>query len=124
MADKTIVVNGASGFVCNAVLEKAATTASKIVAISRAPLTNNAAAVHVQIPELNGDTNWQPVLLKGGVEVIIHAAARVHKMQEDAIEPLLAYREVNKAKTLNLARQAATAWVKRFIFISSIKVNG
>ena len=124
MADKTIVVTGASGFVGNAVLVKAATTGNKIVAISRTPLTNNTAAVQVQIPELNGDTNWQPVFAKGGVEVIIHAAARVHQMQEDAVEPLLAYREVNTAGTLNLARQAAAAGVKRFVFISSIKVNG
>lgn len=124
MADKTIVVTGASGFVGSAVLVKAATTGNKIVAISRTPLANNAAAVQVQIPELNGDTNWQPVLAKGDVEVIIHAAARVHQMQEDAVEPLLAYREVNTAGTVNLARQAAAAGVKRFIFISSIKVNG
>lgn len=59
-----------------------------------------------------------------GVSVVIHAAARVHVMDDTAADPLAAYREVNVAGTLNLARQAAASGVKRFIFISTIKVNG
>ncbi|ESP95139.1 MULTISPECIES: UDP-glucose 4-epimerase family protein [Pseudoalteromonas] len=59
-----------------------------------------------------------------GVEVVIHSAARVHVMNDDAAEPLEAFRAVNTAGTLNLARQAADAGVKRFIFVSTIKVNG
>jgi len=54
----------------------------------------------------------------------VHAAARAHIMKDDAVDPLAEYRRVNVAGTLNLARQAAAAGVKRFIFISSIKVNG
>ncbi len=59
-----------------------------------------------------------------GVSIFIHAAARVHVMADAADSPLDKYRAVNTAGTVNLARQAAVAGVKRFIFISSIKVNG
>lgn len=58
------------------------------------------------------------------IDVIVHCAARVHVMNDDSTDPVEAYREVNTYGTLNLARQAASAGVKRFIFISSIKVNG
>jgi nucleoside-diphosphate-sugar epimerase len=58
------------------------------------------------------------------VEVVIHCAARVHVMNEESSDPLHAFREVNVDATLKLAKQAAAAGVKRFIFLSSIKVNG
>jgi UDP-glucose 4-epimerase len=57
-------------------------------------------------------------------DVIIHCAARVHVMSDESSDPLSSFREVNTAGTLNLARQAAKAGIRRFIFISSIKVNG
>jgi nucleoside-diphosphate-sugar epimerase len=59
-----------------------------------------------------------------GVSVVIHCAARVHVMNEEATEPLAEFRRVNVAGTLRLARQAAEAGVRRFLFVSSIKVNG
>lgn len=59
-----------------------------------------------------------------GVQVVVHAAARVHVMHETAVDALSAFREVNVQGTLRLARHAADSGVKRFIFISSIKVNG
>ena len=59
-----------------------------------------------------------------GVDVVIHCAARVHMMDDNSSDPLAEFREVNTFGSLNLARQAAAAGVKRFIFISSIKVNG
>jgi len=58
------------------------------------------------------------------VNIVIHCAARAHIMNDEVEEPLAEYRKVNTAGTLNLARQAASAGVKRFVFISSIKVNG
>lgn len=60
----------------------------------------------------------------GGIDVVIHTAARVHQMNDKSEDPLLAFMEVNCFGTLNLARQAEQAGVRRFIFISSIKVNG
>ncbi|GAC33488.1 UDP-glucose 4-epimerase family protein [Paraglaciecola polaris] len=58
------------------------------------------------------------------VDIVIHCAARVHIMHDNSSAPLEDFREVNTYGTLNLAQQAADAGVKRFIFISSIKVNG
>lgn len=59
-----------------------------------------------------------------GCHAVVHLAARVHMMRDGALDPLALYREINTDATLNLARQAANAQVKRFVFISSIKVNG
>ncbi|KZN68498.1 UDP-glucose 4-epimerase family protein [Pseudoalteromonas luteoviolacea] len=59
-----------------------------------------------------------------GVDAVVHIAARVHVMSDTAENPLEEFRLVNTAGTLNLARQAAAAGVKRFVFVSSIKVNG
>jgi len=58
------------------------------------------------------------------VDAVIHCAARVHVMHDQSSDPLAEFRKVNVDGTLNLARQAAAAGVRRFIFISSIKVNG
>lgn len=75
-----------------------------------------------QYTELNGYFDFGNAF--NGIGTFIHAAARVHVMADTAVDPLDEYRAVNVAGTLNLARQAAAAGVKRFIFISSIKVNG
>ena len=72
--------------------------------------------------EVDGLTAWGDLLL--GHDRVIHAAARAHVMKDEVTDPLVEYRKVNVHGTLNLARQAANAGVKRFIFISSIKVNG
>ena len=72
--------------------------------------------------ELDRNASYAAAL--NGVEVVIHCAARVHIMHDTASDPLVAFREVNTAATLNLAQQAAKAGVKRFIFLSTIKVNG
>jgi nucleoside-diphosphate-sugar epimerase len=76
----------------------------------------------VQTGELDGTTDWRAAL--AGVDAVVHCAARVHVMRDQAADPLLAFRGVNTAGTLNLARQAAAAGVRRFVFISSVKVNG
>lgn len=76
----------------------------------------------VRVGDLAPDTDWSDALR--GVDAIVHTAARVHIMREAAIDPLAAFRWTNVAGTLNLARQAADVGVQRFIFISSIGVNG
>ncbi|EOB2820162.1 UDP-glucose 4-epimerase family protein [Vibrio vulnificus] len=72
--------------------------------------------------EINSKSDYSECLMD--VSCVIHCAARVHLMKEESSNPLEDYREVNTAGTLNLARQAVEAGVKRFIFISSIKSNG
>ena len=59
-----------------------------------------------------------------GIEVVVHTAARVHIMKDDALDPLAEFRKVNRDATLVLAHLAAQSGVKRFVFLSSIKVNG
>lgn len=71
---------------------------------------------------LGANTKWDKPL--DGVDVVFHTAARVHVMKEELTDPLAEFRQINVISTLNLARQAAAAGVRRFIFISSIKVNG
>ena len=58
------------------------------------------------------------------IDVVIHTAARVHIMQDKAADPLTEFRKTNVNATLALAKQSVSAGVKRFVFISSIKVNG
>lgn len=72
--------------------------------------------------EVGSDTDYSLALANVGV--IVHLAARVHIMNDEVNNPLEEYREVNTHGTANLARQAASAGVRRFIFVSSIKVNG
>jgi len=75
-----------------------------------------------QVPSLEANTDWTHLL--ANQQVVIHTAARAHIIKEKAADLLAEYRRVNVEGALNLARQAAAAGVKRFIFISSIGVNG
>ena len=78
----------------------------------------------IEVVEANlaAAVSWTDVL--AGVGVVIHCAARVHMMNDQEADPLTEFRRINVEGTLNLAKQAAAAGVKRFIFLSSIKVNG
>jgi len=70
----------------------------------------------------NDRARWLSTLQQG--QCVVHLAARVHVMHEAAIDPLTEFRKANVEMTLALARMAAMAQVKRFVFISSVKVNG
>lgn len=76
----------------------------------------------VLVSDINGDTNWSSALT--GIDVVIHLAARVHVMQDHSVNPLAEFRQTNVAGTEHLARAAAASGVKRFVYVSSIKVNG
>jgi len=76
----------------------------------------------VLVGDLNAETDWSDAL--SAVQVVLHIAARAHVLKDEVADPLAEYRRVNVAGTLSLAYQAATAGVRRFIFISSIGVNG
>ena len=124
MISKPVLITGASGFVGAAV-------AARLVQLG-CPTTRAAVRrAYTQLPPgvegcvvttLAADTDWTSAL--AGIDSVVHAAARVHVMRESATDPLAAFRRVNVEGTLNLARQAAKAGVRRFVFISSIKVNG
>lgn len=76
----------------------------------------------LEVQSLDANTDWTDSVTDQ--QVVIHTAARAHIMKDEAADPLTEYRRINVDGTLNLARQAAEAGVRRFIFISSIKVNG
>jgi nucleoside-diphosphate-sugar epimerase len=76
----------------------------------------------IQILSISSDTDWSIVLI--GVDVVVHLAARVHVMHDTAVDPLAEFRQVNVAGTERLARMASEAGVRRFIYLSSVKVNG
>ena len=118
-----ILVTGATGFVGSALVARLAREGIKTRACVRrnaAPMPNG---IHiVQVGGLTADADWSSALT--GVATVVHAAARVHVMDDTAIDPLTEFRRVNVQGTLHFARQAAAAGVRRFVFISSIKVNG
>jgi len=118
-----ILVTGANGFVGRALCAALVSSGQIVVAATRHALS--AAGPHIsnfQISTLAADTDWQGGLQ--GCGAVVHLAARVHVMADTAADPLTEFRRVNVEGTLNLARQAVTAGVRRFVFISSIKVNG
>lgn len=112
-----VLITGATGFVGNH-LRLCISEYFSLKLLSRSGLkTEN----HFNA-DIRKDTNYSNIV--EGIEVVIHCAARVHIMEDAASDPLSEFRAVNTLGTLNLAKQAAAAGVKRFIFVSSIKVNG
>jgi nucleoside-diphosphate-sugar epimerase len=112
-----VLVTGVSGFLGKIILNSLQINHHKIISVTRNGSQNSMA-----IGDINGLTNWSKALIN--CDVVIHLAARVHQKLDNSTDTLLEFRKVNTAGTLNLAGQANNAGVKRFIFISSIKVNG
>ena len=83
---------------------------------------SNQRAILMRVGNISSGTHWHEALI--GCDLVIHAAARVHVMNDQVRDPLMEFREINVEGTLNLARQAEQAGVRRFIYLSSIKVNG
>ncbi len=117
------MITGASGFIGSALVERlrkesdvelTVTTRSRIKAFSEN-------ITHCQV-SITPETDWNEALRS--VDVVVHLAARAHVLKDDSVDPLVVFRRENTASTLNLAEQATKAGVKRFVFISSIGVNG
>ena len=116
-----VLVTGANGFVGRALCAQVAARGVAMRGITRLPC----ALLGVEncvVSTVDERTDWQAAL--AGVEAVIHLAARVHVMADTAENPLAEFRRINTQGTLNLARQAAAAGVRRFVFVSSIGVNG
>lgn len=114
-----VLVTGANGFLGRALLRE----------MQRRAVAGRAAArCEVQgwptfrVGDIDGATSWRDALQ--GCDAVVHLAARVHVMKDRAADPLAEFRKVNVDGTENLARQAAQAGVRRFIYVSSVKVNG
>lgn len=115
-----VLVTGATGFVGNALCKHLTTHGHQVMRAVRRDATLSGDILFSQI---DGATDWAEALT--GCDAVVHLAARVHVMDDTAVDPLALYQATNTDATLNLARHAAqTAGVKRFVYVSSIKVNG
>jgi nucleoside-diphosphate-sugar epimerase len=120
-----ILVTGATGFIGKAVVQRLLAEdrwPRVIVSVRRDDRQWSERILPHVTGDLESSTDWSVALY--GVSVVIHCAARVHVMADTAANSLEEFRRVNVQGTLNLARQAAAAGVRRFVFVSSIKVNG
>ncbi len=120
----SIGITGATGFVGDALVRHLAQTSThrlRVAVRDRYDTTDKSIEV-LSAQQLTADHAWQPFVT--GLDVIIHCAARVHVLHDTSTDPRAEYFEANVAATLNLAERAAAAGVKRFVFVSSIKVNG
>ena len=113
-----ILITGANGFVGAATSEALIRSGFDVLRAVR----KSAKSGEIAVGAVDEETDWAEALIE--CNVVIHCAARVHMLQDAASDPLTEYRKVNVAGTINLARQAARAGVNRFVFLSSIKVNG
>lgn len=111
-----VLVTGASGFVGKRLCDRL--QGQSLVVVGRSVPENECTFFKKQI---NGTECYREALR--GVDVVIHLAAKVHVMKNLELD-IDEYKEINVRGTANLARQAAISGVKRFIFLSSIKVNG
>ena len=121
---KKILVTGSTGFLGKAIIQKLYELEEySIRASTRVKYNNLHDSIEISyIDNVSASTDWSAALKD--VDVIIHTVARVHVMNETSDDPLIEFRDVNTYGTLNLATQASIAGVKRFIYLSSIKVNG
>jgi len=112
-----ILVTGATGFVGKALIELLDRQEMPYRPVSRTVRNG-----YAHVANIDAETDWSAPL--DGVKTVVHLAARVHVMTETTADPLVAFRAMNVDATVNLARQAVARGVKRFVFVSSIKVNG
>jgi nucleoside-diphosphate-sugar epimerase len=120
----SILVTGSTGFVGTALIKQLIKDQFSVSATVRnsSTIKFNSNVNVIDIGHLTSSLDWSSALQ--GVNTIIHLAARAHFLNDKSRNPLFDYRYINVDCSLNLARQAAKAGVKRFIYVSSIKVNG
>jgi nucleoside-diphosphate-sugar epimerase len=117
-----ILLTGANGFVGSALSKTFLESKINYRAALRTSDGKAHAPDNIVIGSISSQTDWEPAL--NDVKCIVHLAARVHVMRDASVNPLSEFRQVNVEGTRNLALQAVEAGVKRFVYLSSIKVNG
>jgi len=119
-----LLITGGTGFVGHSLIEGLRLEGRFRLSLAvRKNLSNEYADTEIyQVSSITAHTCWAGVVDE--VDTVIHCAARAHVMNDQSADPLSVFREINVGGTLNLARQAAQQGVRRFIFISTIKVNG
>lgn len=121
-AIKTVLVTGANGFTGGPVCAELLRQGYRVIAAVRPGRTAPPGTEARTIGDLGPDTDWSGVV--AGADAVVHLAARVHMMSDSTPDPLALYRSVNRDGAVRLAAQAAAAGAKRFLFVSSITVNG
>lgn len=116
----TLLVTGANGFVGRHLVARAIANGTPVrAAVRRAGTGWPTDVTQVLVPAVSADADWRAALV--GIDTVIHCAARVHRTDGGTLDE---YRAINGAGTLRIAAQAARAGVRRFVFISSVKVHG
>ena len=118
----TTLVTGANGFVGSVLCARLRKDGAPVRGAVRSSNARYSETDDITVRDLASDSDWSEALKN--VEQVVHLAARVHVMNDQSSDPLAEFRRVNVEGTAALARQAAAAGVKRFVFLSSIKVNG
>lgn len=122
-AKRRVLLTGATGFVGGALLESLVSQGVQVVAPTRRPLEPPRSGLETpRICDIDRRTDWRAAL--AGVDAVIHCASRVHVMHETSADAAAAFRRTNVEGSLALADQAKSLGVRRFVFVSSIKVNG
>lgn len=118
----SIAVTGANGFVGQALCAEALVREVAVRGIVRSTFSLLPNVNNIVVDNIDSMTDWGGGLK--GCDVVVHLAARVHVMRDTSDDSLAEFRQVNVACTEHLARSAVAAGVKRFVYVSSIKVNG
>ena len=116
-----VLLTGSTGFLGKELQLRLVNNATDVINIGRSEGKKNNID-YIYVKKIDSSSQFNLSVYK--CDVLVHCAARVHIMNDSSSNPLEGFREVNTYGTLNLAQQAADSGVKRFIFISSIKVNG
>ena len=123
MGTTRILVTGATGFVGRALVRRLLADGRKVRAAVRPTSAALPAAVErVVVEDIGPDTDWRAAL--AGVDAVVHLAARAHVLRDSSPDAHALYRAVNTLGALRLAEAAASLGVRRFVFLSSVRVHG
>jgi nucleoside-diphosphate-sugar epimerase len=123
--NRVLLITGASGFVGQALCTRLKSDGWKVRGTVRSAKKTGILPVgidSVNVGSISHDTDWSKALI--GVDTVVHLAARAHIVKETAVAPQVEFLRINTAGTELLAQKAAAAGVRRFVFLSSIGVNG
>ena len=120
MAEDTVLVTGANGFVGRVLCAQLAASGFKVRKAVRTP--DSGSPDTVAVGDIGERSDWRAALT--GVSHVVHLAARTHVLRETAADPIAEYRKINVQGTERLARSVAELGIRRLLFLSSVKVNG